>query len=108
MQLHVYLEEEKQLNDKAEFIKKNLDIPIIVHVDERGEKEIKGKVMLHFLPALVLIDEKHDRYKEDFWISNVREIWSGTYFTESSKKDLLRSIKKRLKEVNGRMRHRAR
>jgi len=101
LELHIYLKEENGIKEKVEFLKENLDIPVRVHVGESGENEIKGdNIFLHFFPAIVLLDEPHTELKEKIWGTNVREIWSGNLVEYSTKEDLLRSIKRRIKKLS--------
>jgi len=100
LELHIYLKEENEIKEKVEFLKENSDIPVYVHIGESGENEIKGGgIALRFLPAVVLLDEPHTELKEKVWGTNVREIWSGNLVEFSTKEDLLKSIKKRIKNL---------
>ena len=101
LELHIYLRKENEIKEKIKFLKESLDIPIYIHIGESGENEIKGGgIVLCFFSAVVLLDEPHTELKEKVWGTNVREIWSGNLVEYSTKEDLLKSIKKRIKKLN--------
>jgi len=45
-----------------------------LHIYLQEENKIKGdNIILHFFPAIVLLDEPHTELKEKVWGTNVRE-----------------------------------
>jgi len=96
MQIHLFVKSKADSNGKIDYLKENLEVPVCVHTNEY---KVNENVYLLYLPALVLIDENHDKNKEQVWISNVREIWSGKQLENKEWKDIVIDVENKIKEL---------